>query len=134
MKPEGVFENHRDSLMKILRAADVYSLLKIDEIRGIDSGGNVAREVIAKSGSSTLILSKHFFLSKEEQALFERDQYVSGICQHVVQSSYSAIENYLVNFFIVKLKEKVNDEEMSNTKQDRHVYVYPLIQMKRNEL
>ncbi|MBU3005379.1 hypothetical protein [Paraglaciecola arctica] len=113
MNPEQIFNKHQDSLMNLLRAADVYALLKIDDLRGTDEEIKTAKEVIAKSGSSHLIHSKHFFLSKDEQNLFEKDEYVSGVCQHVVQSCYTAIENYLTNFFIIQLKLKLNDETMS---------------------
>lgn len=105
-----VFDKHRNSLMNLLRAADVYTLLKIDDLRGENKGVIVAQEVINKSGSSHLIHSKHFFLSKDEQILFEKDGYVTEICQQVIQSSYAAIENYLINFFNSKLAEKLNDK------------------------
>jgi hypothetical protein len=113
MTPQEVFKSHCLSLMNILRVADVYALLQIDNIRGTSRGVEVAKEVIEKSGSSLMLHSKQMILSKEEQQLFEKDEYVTGVCQQTVQSSYAAIENYLIHYFAASLRSRTGDSKLT---------------------
>lgn len=114
MVPVKVFKANCESLKNILRAADVYALLRLDIVRGTDKGVAVAKKVIEESGGSTLLHSKHMFLSKEERTLFEEEEYVSGICQQTIMASYTAIENYLINFFAAKISTSVENKNLSD--------------------
>ena len=114
LSPREVFDNHINSLGQMLRTADVFTLLQIDHMRGTNDAIDIIKKVVEKKGFSTIIHSKHFFLSDLEQTQFENEKIVSGICQQIVQSSYAAIENYLINAFQSKLSERVQDQTVYN--------------------
>jgi hypothetical protein len=113
VNPKNVFEKHIASIEKLLKVADVYALLQIDHLRSTDKGIETIKEVVAKEGFSNLVHSKHFFISRDEQQLFEKNEYVSSVCQQIVQSAYAAMENYLINTFKAELLKKVVDEDIS---------------------
>lgn len=112
--PIETFNIHYNSLCNLLKAGDVFALLKLDDIRGSENGYRVAKKVVkdGADGCSSLRHSKSWYLTKEEQAKFGQDGYIKEVCQQIVQLSYAAFESYMVNNFRVLLSKKVTDDDL----------------------
>lgn len=96
-------------LLKLLQAADVVANIKLDDMRGTNSGTELARKLISGDAISSLRYSKYVFMSEEERKAFEANGYIQDMCNQIALHSYTLLETYLRNIFEEFLAYRVSD-------------------------
>lgn len=108
-KPLTVFLSHYDGLRNLLRAADIYTLHILAEMRNEAVNIDLVKKIISNKGNSTLIHTWEQYLSKDEYMKFKENGHIQELIQQIILSSYVAVEAYLRNTFKDILSAKLNN-------------------------
>lgn len=109
------FRNQEENIKHLLRAADVYTQHVIAVMRGVEADSKLIHRIVTEGGISTLNYSWRFFLSQKEYEKLRNEGQTRKICEEIVLSIYTAIEQYLISKFKEYLKYTLSS-------QSDHIY------------
>ncbi len=92
-----IFRIHHESIKRLIRANDVYDLIKMYAQRKDDILLDLAINVVNSEGISSITESKDIYGADDEISEVEEGQYLAYACEQSIQSTYTAFEKYLVN-------------------------------------
>lgn len=90
------FEKQEENISHLLRAADVYTQHVIASMRNKPVDNDLILKIINDGGLSTLNYSWRFFLTEQKYEKLREEGQTKKICQEIVLSVYTAIEQYLI--------------------------------------
>jgi hypothetical protein len=114
--PRHLFEINCGSILSLIRCADIYGLHAISLFRGESPDLPLIQKIIKEKEVSLQAHSWQWIMQRKEYDKFDNDGHLRSICEHIVFSSYVAVESYLMG----KFKEyfdhmyKAPDQERQN--------------------
>jgi hypothetical protein len=98
------FKKQEENILLLLKAADLYIQYVISAMRGVEPDYKLIKKIVTENGISTLNYSWRFYLSEVEYEKLKCDGKTRKICEEIVLSVYTAIEQYLISKFKEYLK------------------------------
>ncbi len=111
-----IFRIHHESIKRLIRANDVYGLVKLFALRKDPVLLNLAKNVIMSDGVSSIADSKDIYESDDEINELEEREELTYACEQSVLSTYTAFEKYLVNKFWELVRKKGVNAEGTDVK------------------
>lgn len=105
------FKRQEENVMHLLRAADVYTQHVLAIIRGKEVDNKLISKIIEECGLSTLNYSWISYLTAEEYEKLKAEGQTRKICEEIVLSVYTAIEQYLISKFKEYLKHVLSSQQ-----------------------
>lgn len=93
------FDQACDSVLSLIRCADIYGLHAISLFRGEIADPNLIERIIKDKEVSLHAHSWQWTMREEDREEFDKDGHLRSICEHIVFASYVAIEAYLIEKF-----------------------------------
>lgn len=106
MKAIERFGELEEGILHVIKAADVYLICVISEMRGESVNAELIQEIIAGKKVSTFVLFSGACSMKERQELYQKG-HIRGIGSQVVLATYTALEVYLREKFEEYLRHKL---------------------------
>lgn len=97
--PHQLFEITCSSILSLIRCADIYGIHAISLFRGESPDLPLIGRIIKEKEVSLHAHSWQWTMQKEEYEEFDNDGHLRSMCEHIVFSSYVAIEAYLKGEF-----------------------------------
>ena len=97
--PHQLFEITCGSILSLIRCADIYGLHAISLFRGESPDLALIRRIIQEKEVSFHAHSWQWTMRREEYDEFDNDGHLRSMCEHIVFSSYVAVEAYLKGKF-----------------------------------
>jgi hypothetical protein len=98
-KPLQLFEITCGSILSLIRCADIYGIHAISLFRGESPDLALIGRIIKEKEVSLHAHSWQWTMRREEYDEFDNDGHLRSMCEHIVFSSYVAIEAYLKGKF-----------------------------------
>jgi hypothetical protein len=110
-----IFQKHHQSIEKIIRSADIYSIHAFARLRNeVPNTILIDKYFENERGHSTLINGWYIHMTKEEKEQLGNDPHIYGLSEQIVASSYVAIEYYLVNMFNELIERSVSNSRIAS--------------------
>lgn len=93
------FKKQEENIRHLLRAADVYTQHVIASMRNSSVDNELISKIVNEGSLSTLNYSWRFFLSNQEYEKLRTEGQTKKICEEIVLSVYTAVEQYLISKF-----------------------------------
>ncbi|MFM9101375.1 MAG: hypothetical protein ACKOPS_08575 [Cyanobium sp.] len=114
--PRQLFEITCGSILSLIRCADIYGLHAISLFRGEKPDLALIGRIIQEKEVSLHAYSWQWTMRREEYDEFDNDGHLRSMCEHIVFSSYVAVDAYLKGKFKENLYHmyKAPDQERQN--------------------
>lgn len=127
------FKKQEENIGHLLRAADVYTQHVIASLRNDSVNDELISKIVNEGGLSTLNYSWRFFLSEREYEKLRAEGQTRKICEEIVLSIYTAIEQYLINKFKEYLVHSLSSQpERIYLAVEKRIFYRNLDQIKNN--
>lgn len=127
------FRKQEENILHLLRAADVYTQHVIADMRQKPVDQELISKIVKNGYLSTLNYSWRFFLSQGEYDQLREEGQTKKICEEIVLSVYTAVEQYLISKFKDYLKYSLSTQpDRIFTAVDKGVSFRCLDQIKKN--
>jgi hypothetical protein len=113
------FDLHMNSIKHLIRANDVYCLLKLHQIRKDERFLKWVSKIISEDSLSLIAIERGWIMSESEEENFNQNKYLTQITIQVIQSSFAALENYLKNKFWEIAEER--SIQLSHSLRKKHM-------------
>lgn len=110
MKAIEIFENHRKGIISQLQILDVYFLCLVADLRNEEIPQKNIKEIIDSPVLSTFNMFEMFY-KPEDYEYLERTEKIKYAGQQILQSIYTALENYFFEKFKEYFSFKLNKLE-----------------------
>jgi hypothetical protein len=104
------FTKQEENILHLLRAADVYTQHVISNMRQKPVNQELISKIVNDGCLSTLNYSWRFFLSESEYDQLREEGQTKKICEEIVLSVYTAVEQYLISKFREYLKHSLGTQ------------------------
>lgn len=127
------FRKQEENILHLLRAADVYTQHVIANMRQKPVNQELISKIVNNGCLSTMNYSWRFFLSQCEYDQLREEGQTKKICEEIVLSIYTAVEQYLISKFKEYLKHSLSIQpDRIFTAVDKRVSTRSLGQIKDN--
>jgi hypothetical protein len=110
-----IFQRHYQSVEKIIRSADIYTIHAFSKLKNEEPNIKLIDQYFEKDrGHSTLINGWFFHMTEEERKQLGNDPHIYGLSEQIVTSTYVAVEYYLVNKFNELIELTVSNKSIVN--------------------
>jgi hypothetical protein len=99
VNPLQSFDQACDSILSLIRCADIYGLHAISLFRGETVDLDLIERIVKEKMVSLHAHSWRWSMREEDRDEFDKDGHLRSICEHIVFASYVAIEAYLIEKF-----------------------------------
>lgn len=93
------FHQRCESILSLVRCADVFGLLALSAMRQQDPNLSLIERIIKENGASTTAYTWQWIMTIDERQEFGEKGHLRAICEHIVFASYVALEAYMLGKF-----------------------------------